>query len=197
MNLDHIPHNPGVYEITCTQTDDRYIGASKDLRMRAESHLNQLRGSGHAIEKLQSLFDVYGAESFVFDVLCITGSINEAFDYERAAIRSRKPSLNTVAICERPAQPLPRPGLTRTQEKVLKVIAAYQAANEGVSPTMQWIADEMNVSKVTIFEHINELQRKGWLTRDANQSRSLRLTAQACPCCGRVLDEALASAIAS
>lgn len=43
----------------------------------------------------------------------------------------------------------------------------------GYSPTMQELADELAVSKVTVFEHVESLIKKGALRRDANKARSL------------------------
>ncbi len=46
----------------------------------------------------------------------------------------------------------------------------------GYSPTMQELADELGVSKVTVFEHVEALIRKGALIRDPNKARSLTVS---------------------
>ncbi|MEX0774504.1 MAG: transcriptional repressor LexA [Phycisphaeraceae bacterium] len=46
----------------------------------------------------------------------------------------------------------------------------------GYSPTMQELADELGVSKVTIFEHVEALIKKGALLRKANKARSLEVS---------------------
>jgi repressor LexA len=46
----------------------------------------------------------------------------------------------------------------------------------GYSPTMQELADALGVSKVTVFEHVEALIKKGALRRDPNKARSLDLT---------------------
>ncbi len=46
----------------------------------------------------------------------------------------------------------------------------------GYSPTLQEIADELGISKITVFEHVGALERKGMLTRRSNKARSLELT---------------------
>lgn len=43
----------------------------------------------------------------------------------------------------------------------------------GYSPTMQEMADELGVSKVTVFERVEALIKKGALLRDALKARSL------------------------
>ncbi len=46
----------------------------------------------------------------------------------------------------------------------------------GYSPTMQELADELGVSKVTVFEHVEALIKKGALQRQPNKARSLELS---------------------
>jgi repressor LexA len=46
----------------------------------------------------------------------------------------------------------------------------------GYSPTLQEIADELGISKITVFEHVEGLIEKGMLTRRSNRARSLELT---------------------
>ena len=62
--------------------------------------------------------------------------------------------------------------LTPKQLHILTRIRDLRLA-QGYSPTMQELADELDVSKVTVFEHIEALIRKGALLRDANKARSL------------------------
>lgn len=62
--------------------------------------------------------------------------------------------------------------LTPKQLYVLKRIRDQRLAH-GYSPTMQELADELGVSKVTIFEHVEALIRKGALVREPNKARSL------------------------
>jgi repressor LexA len=49
----------------------------------------------------------------------------------------------------------------------------------GYSPTLQELADELGVSKVTIFEHVEELEKRGLLRRSAHKARSLEVTSRA------------------
>lgn len=67
------------------------------------------------------------------------------------------------------------PLLTPKQLRVLTFIRDYTNAH-GYAPTMQELADEFGVSKVTVFEHISALQKKGCLKRSRHKARSLRLS---------------------
>ena len=51
--------------------------------------------------------------------------------------------------------------------------------NLGYSPTLQEIADELGISKITVFEHVEALLEKGMLSRISNRARSLELTSSA------------------
>jgi repressor LexA len=65
--------------------------------------------------------------------------------------------------------------LTPKQLRVLTYIRDFSNAR-GYAPTMQELADEFGVSKVTVFEHIAALQKKGFLRRLRHKARSLRLS---------------------
>lgn len=64
--------------------------------------------------------------------------------------------------------------LTPKQLKILKLIRDCRVRS-GYSPTMQELADELGVSKVTVFEHVEALIRKGALKREPNKARSLSI----------------------
>ena len=69
------------------------------------------------------------------------------------------------------------PPLTRRQRQILDFYREYIDAN-GLSPTLEEVAQHFGVNKVTIFGHVAELERKGVLTRAAKGiSRGLQLVA--------------------
>jgi len=68
--------------------------------------------------------------------------------------------------------------LTPKQQRILLLIRDSQLTR-GYSPTLQELADELHVSKVTIFEHVEALIRKGALLRDTHKARSLELAPNA------------------
>jgi repressor LexA len=64
--------------------------------------------------------------------------------------------------------------LTPKQLRILQLIRDTRVRH-GYSPTMQELADQIGVSKVTVFEHVEALIKKGALTRDPNKARSLSI----------------------
>lgn len=65
--------------------------------------------------------------------------------------------------------------VTPRQMEILRHIRDY-GVRYGYSPTMQELAEELAVSKVTIFEHVERLCQKGLLRRRRHAARSLALT---------------------
>lgn len=81
-----------------------------------------------------------------------------------------------------------KPTLTVAQGKVLDFITDYMHARR-ISPTLQEIADHLKLSRVTAFEHVRALVKKGWATSSRGW-RSIRLCAGTCPCCGHEYEDA-------
>jgi len=65
--------------------------------------------------------------------------------------------------------------LTPRQIEILMLVRDWRKQN-GYSPTLQEIADELGISKITVFEHVEALLKKRMLTRRSNKARSLALT---------------------
>jgi repressor LexA len=65
--------------------------------------------------------------------------------------------------------------LTPRQLEILTMIRDVRRI-QGYSPTLQEIADELGISKITVFEHVEALIKKRLLTRRSNKARSLGLT---------------------
>ncbi len=62
--------------------------------------------------------------------------------------------------------------LTPRQVQILRMIQDYRN-DHGCSPTLQELAENLKLSKVTVFEHVEALVKKGILRREANKARSL------------------------
>ena len=70
---------------------------------------------------------------------------------------------------------MPQPPLTKRQRQILDFYREY-SAEHGISPTLEEVAQNFGVNKVTIFGHVAELERKGVLSRAARGiSRGLQL----------------------
>ena len=65
--------------------------------------------------------------------------------------------------------------VTPRQLDILRLIRDFRS-NRGFSPTMQELADQLGVSKVTVFQHIEALAEKGLIRKSRHKARSLALT---------------------
>jgi repressor LexA len=62
--------------------------------------------------------------------------------------------------------------LTPKQLEIVQFIVDYRE-RKGLAPTLEEIARELGVSKITIYEHVAQLEKKGAITKQKYQSRSL------------------------
>lgn len=63
---------------------------------------------------------------------------------------------------------------TEKQLRIMQFIQQFRA-ERGISPTLEEIAENFGVTKITIYEHINQLERKGALKREKFRARSIEL----------------------
>ena len=81
--------------------------------------------------------------------------------------------------------------LTPRQLEIVNFVREY-FADKGYAPTMQEIANHLGVSRPTVFEHIEALEAKGALQRQALRSRGIELAPElagkpsALPLVGRI-----------
>ena len=67
---------------------------------------------------------------------------------------------------------------TPRQVQILKAIAEY-GSRDGYSPTIGELAEQAGVSRTTIFEHIEQLRKKGYIWGREHKARSLTLMPKA------------------
>ena len=63
---------------------------------------------------------------------------------------------------------------TEKQLKIMEFIQKFRA-ERGISPTLEEIAKHFGVTKITIYEHINQLERKGAIKREKFRARSIEI----------------------
>lgn len=59
----------GIYKITCLSNQKFYVGSSVDLHKRKLSHFRELRVNKHLNPQFQYVFNKYGEDNFIFEVL--------------------------------------------------------------------------------------------------------------------------------
>ena len=63
---------------------------------------------------------------------------------------------------------------TEKQLRIMQFIQQFRS-ERGISPTLEEIAENFGVTKITIYEHINQLERKSALKREKFRARSIEL----------------------
>lgn len=64
--------------------------------------------------------------------------------------------------------------LTAKQIGVLRFFRDYRRRN-GIAPTLEEAAEVLGVSKITVYEHLNQLVKKGAVRRDKARARSVTI----------------------
>lgn len=85
--------------------------------------------------------------------------------------------------------------LTKRQHEVLVFVADSIKAN-GYAPTLEEIGERFSLrSLATVYGHLENLRSKGYIRRQWNRSRSIKLITSpgCCPTCGREFEKAKVS----
>src|SRR5574339_437329 len=90
----------GVYAIIRKDTNDMYIGSSKDIVRRLDVHFSQLRLNKHHSKYLQRVYNKYGEHVLETRVLEYCG-IDTIIDREQYYIDTFQPVFNTNDIAGR------------------------------------------------------------------------------------------------
>jgi len=84
-----------VYRIINSKNGRYYIGSSLDYKKRKRDHFNLLKRGNHHNKPMQEDYNIYGAESFKFEVLKLFNGIdrNALFDIEQEFISKSNESM--------------------------------------------------------------------------------------------------------
>lgn len=120
--INPLKKSPGIYKISCENTDKVYIGETINLSQRIQKHFSLLRKNKHSNPILQNIFNKYKEETFSIEVLeylnitddvelkileknwqskyptCISLDSNEIFHIERSEEwkEKQRKALNTI-----------------------------------------------------------------------------------------------------
>jgi group I intron endonuclease len=89
---------PGIYKTENLVNGHCYIGQTKNLKNRKQSHFSSLRKNKHGNGHLQNAYNKYGEESFVFESLLIC-EVLELTKYEQFFVDFLRPEYNIRKKC--------------------------------------------------------------------------------------------------
>lgn len=87
----------GIYLITNTVNESVYIGQG-NIKERKQEHFRELRKNVHHNSHLQSSFNMYGEESFIFTVLLFLENRDELNNIEISYIEKYREELGTTRV---------------------------------------------------------------------------------------------------
>lgn len=70
-----------IYSIYCKNNEKRYIGKTRDIKKRFKHHLFKLENGSHN-KKIQKDYNLYGSESFIFEILQKCETLEEMDEME-------------------------------------------------------------------------------------------------------------------
>lgn len=83
----------GIYMITCTGNNNRYVGSSRNMQKRKWDHWHHLKAQCHHNKHFQAIYNKYGKESLKFEVLEIA-PYDKLIEREQFWIDKLNPEIN-------------------------------------------------------------------------------------------------------
>jgi group I intron endonuclease len=90
----------GIYLITCTANNDRYVGSARNLLSRRREHWSNLRLKRHHNTHMQNVWNKYGSGTFVFEALEEIADVAILIEREQFWIDQLCPELNKAKKAE-------------------------------------------------------------------------------------------------
>lgn len=78
-----LKNKSGIYQIRNLQDGKLYIGSTLDFKTRKNKHLNDLKQKIHVNSHLQNAYNLYGQESFVFEIIEFIKNKDKLLEYEQ------------------------------------------------------------------------------------------------------------------
>lgn len=92
-----LPTSSGVYRIRHIDSGRCYIGSTVNLRARWRLHLFDLRRGTHRNSYLQRVWDKYGADPFVFEIIELV-TPDCLIEHEQRQIDTHRPEFNAAPV---------------------------------------------------------------------------------------------------
>jgi group I intron endonuclease len=120
--------NTGVYKIECSENGKFYIGSAINFDDRFYRHKNDLLKNKHFNRHLQSCFNKYGVESFIFAVL-ETCELSDLYIKEQFYLDQFFRTPLCVNVAEKAKAPPSSKGVKRSEETCKKIGDIHRGKN--------------------------------------------------------------------
>lgn len=135
----------GIYSILNVVNGKRYIGSSVDIYSRLHEHFHNLRNNKSHNKHLQSSWNKYGEENFIFNVLEFCESENR-FDREQFYLDMLKPEYNFASLV---VANFGRDMSIEQREKISETLKSKYASGELIPYTRKDILKECWIYDIT------------------------------------------------
>jgi len=88
-------NGPAIYVVKCLANNKAYVGSTKALRKRFETHCTRLRGDRSHSPVLQASWNKYGEQNFSFKVLEVHEDTSKLLEREQFWMNVIHPELNS------------------------------------------------------------------------------------------------------
>lgn len=88
----------GIYTITNTYNDKKYVGSAKYFNNRWEIHRRELKTNKHGNHFLQKIYNKYGLENLKFEIIEFVEDVSKLLEREQYYIDTLKPEYNILKI---------------------------------------------------------------------------------------------------
>jgi len=112
--------NSGIYKIANKITEDFYIGSAINLSQRFRAHKSHLKYHIHHNYYLQKIFNNYGSDSLIFEVIEYVQDKNNLIPREQYYIDALNPTYNILKIAGNPL------GIKRSELTKFKLSEAHK-----------------------------------------------------------------------
>jgi len=136
-----------IYQIKNKVSGKIYIGSTKNLRGRWNTHRSELRNNKHSNTHLQNAFNKYGADSFEFTIIEEVSDTEDLLAREQYYLDNKDPEYNIAPDAEASAR-----GRKLTEEHKRKISESEKGC-EAVKGKNQWNS-KLTEKKVKIILHL-------------------------------------------
>lgn len=72
-----------IYKITSKANDKKYVGSTENFERRKRQHISTLKSNEHRNHRLQSEWDRFGEDNFIFEIIDTTDTYDKALEIEQ------------------------------------------------------------------------------------------------------------------
>ena len=153
----------GIYNITNTVNGKVYIGQAYDINKRKRQHFNDLKRNKHRNKHLQSAYNKYGEDSFLFNVILYCEKF-ELTRYEQSVVDITSNIYNIRKLCVTSAL-----GIKRSEESRRRMSEVHKNPSEEIKRKMSEAHKGKRLSE-DAKRKVSEFQ-KGRITSDETKCK--------------------------